>query len=46
MTAENPQRAAVINRRYSCQTVFPPTIVLTARPFSFHPSNGVLHDID
>ena len=33
-------------RRYSFQTVFPPTIVRTARPFSFQPSNGVLRDID
>src|ERR1700724_1917933 len=31
---------------YSCQTVFPPTIVRTARPFSFQPSNGELRDAD
>ena len=28
------------------QTVFPPTIVRTARPFSFQPSNGVLRESD
>jgi hypothetical protein len=48
MTAESLQliRSAVIDRRYSSQTVFPPTIVRTARPFSFQPWNGVLRDID
>ena len=33
-----------LDRRYSFQTVFPPTIVRTARPFSFQPSNGVLRE--
>ena len=27
-------------------TVFPPTIVRTARPFSFQPSKGVLREVD
>src|SRR5438132_8568625 len=31
---------------YSFQTVLPPTIVRTARPFSFQPSNGELRDAD
>src|SRR4030095_1819305 len=31
---------------YSFQTVFPSTIVRTARPFSFQPSNGELRDAD
>src|SRR6266853_960634 len=39
-------RPTVIDRRYSCQTVLPPTIVRTARPFSFQPSNGELRDAD
>ena len=33
-------------RRYSFQTVFPSTIVRTARPFSFQPSNGELRDAE
>jgi hypothetical protein len=32
--------------RYSFQTVFPPTIVRTARPLSFQPWNGELRDAD
>src|SRR6266567_4989220 len=32
--------------RYNFQTVFPPTIVRTARPLSFQPSNGELRDAD
>src|SRR5438132_8930226 len=39
-------RAAITDRGYSSQTVFPPTIVRTARPFSFQPSNGELRDAD
>jgi hypothetical protein len=31
---------------YNFQTVFPPTIVCTARPFSFQPPNGELRDAD
>src|SRR5436189_4491151 len=31
---------------YNFQTVFPPTIVRTARPFSFQPSNGQLREAD
>ena len=31
---------------YNFQTVFPPTIVRTARPFSFQPSNGELREVD
>src|ERR1700719_4111105 len=34
------------DRSYSFQTVLPPTIVRTARPFSFHPSKGELRDAD
>src|SRR2546427_9952582 len=37
---------AITDRGYSSQTVFPPTIVRTARPFSFQPSNGELRDAD
>ena len=32
--------------RYNFQTVLPPTIVRTARPFSFQPSNGELRDAE
>src|SRR6266446_4819344 len=39
-------RAVITDRGYSSQTVFPPTIVRTARPFSFQPSNGELRDAD
>ena len=34
------------NTAYSFQTVLPPTIVRTARPFSFQPSNGELRDTE
>src|SRR6266516_7124385 len=34
------------DRGYSFQTVLPPTIVRTARPFSFQPSKGELRDAD
>src|SRR5438552_18961575 len=37
---------AITDGGYSFQTVFPPTIVRTARPFSFQPSNGQLRDAD
>jgi hypothetical protein len=33
-------------RRYNFQTVFPPTIVRTARPFNFQPLNGELREAD
>ena len=33
-------------RAYSFQTVFPPAIVRTARPFNFQPSNGELREAD
>src|SRR5437764_13950820 len=31
---------------YNFQTVFPPTIVRTARPFNFQPSKGELREAD
>ena len=34
------------NERYNFQTVLPATIVRTARPFSFQPSNGELRDAE
>src|SRR2546430_16798043 len=37
---------AITDGGYSFQTVLPPTIVRTARPFSFQPSNGELRDAD
>jgi hypothetical protein len=33
-------------RGYNFQTVFPPTIVRTARPFNFQPSNGELREAE
>jgi hypothetical protein len=38
--------SAVYDRRYSFQTVFPPAIVRTARPFSCQPSKGELREAD
>ncbi len=40
------QRQPDTDCRYNFQTVFPPTIVRTARPFSFQPSNGELRDAE
>src|SRR5437879_10647415 len=36
----------VTDRRYNFQTVFPSTIVRTARPFSFQAWNGELREAD
>src|SRR5437667_12383231 len=36
----------LLQKPYGCQIVSPPTIVRTAHPFSFQPSNGVLRESD
>src|SRR5205085_8915539 len=46
ITITSRSTSAKRQKRYNFQTVFPPTIVRAARPFSFQPWNGVLRDID
>src|ERR1700730_16883614 len=43
-TEVQPRTAATTGQSF--QTVFPPTIVRTARPFNFQPSNGELRESD
>ena len=44
--ANSQPQQPITNCHYNFQTVLPPTIVRTARPFSFQPSNGELRDAE
>src|SRR5438034_1089769 len=46
VTITSPNEPVERCMRLMTETVLPPTIVRTARPFSFQPSNGVLRDCD